>query len=158
MTFFTFASDLGSTTSLLYFFHRTARDGGEFPLYFAAVRSPADGRSLAGAAAVMVALPRLPPRPKGYGSAEIALATAGVLLSVWFQISASLSVLALRLADRYTESYVAEIARRRHPAGQRRDPGLDRPPSLLACRPRQRPFHRHGGRPGVPTRRQGFGR
>ena len=46
----------------------------------------------------------------GYGSGEIALATAGVLLCVWFQIGASLSVLALRLADRYAESYVAEIA------------------------------------------------
>jgi O-antigen/teichoic acid export membrane protein len=109
VTFFTFASDLGSTTSLLYFFHRTVRDGDEFPLYFAAVRSLRRWAFLAGAAAVMVALPRTA-AAKGYGGAEIALATAGVLLSVWFQIGASLSVLALRLADRYTESYVAEIA------------------------------------------------
>jgi O-antigen/teichoic acid export membrane protein len=109
VTFFTFASDLGSTTSLLYFFHRTVREGEEFPLYFAAVRSLRRWAFLAGAAAVVVALPHTA-AAKGYRWDEIALVTAGVLLSVWFQIGASLSVLALRLADRYTESYVAEIA------------------------------------------------
>lgn len=109
VTFFTFASDLGSTTSLLYFFHRTAGETDEFALYFAAVRSLRRWAFLAGAAVVMVALPRAA-AAKGYGALEIALATAGVLACVWFQIRASLSVLTLRLADRYTESYVAEIA------------------------------------------------
>jgi O-antigen/teichoic acid export membrane protein len=109
VTFFTFISDLGSTTSLLYFFHRTVGDESEFPLYFAAVRSLRRLAFLAGAAVVAVALPRAA-AAKGFGGAEIALATAGVLLCVWFQIGASTSVLALRLADRYGESYRAEIA------------------------------------------------
>ena len=109
VTFFTFISDLGSTTSLLYFFHRTVGDESEFPLYFAAVRSLRRMAFLAGAAAVAVALPRAA-AAKGFGGAEIALATAGVLLCVWFQIDASTSVLALRLADRYGQSYRAEIA------------------------------------------------
>jgi len=109
VTFFTFVSDLGSTTSLLYFFHRTAGDEREFPLYFAAVRSLRRLAFLAGAVAVAVLLPHAA-AAKGFGGVEIALATAGVLLCVWFQIGASLSVLALRLADRYGESYRAEIA------------------------------------------------
>ncbi len=109
VTFFTFISDLGSTTSLLYFFHRAAGDEREFSLHFAAVRSLRRLAFLAGAVAVAVLLPRAA-AAKGFGGVEIALATAGVLLCVWFQIGASLSVLALRLADRYGESYRAEIA------------------------------------------------
>ncbi|HEV3460340.1 MAG TPA: hypothetical protein VHG32_27670, partial [Thermoanaerobaculia bacterium] len=109
VSFFTFLSDLGSTTSLLYFFHRSAGDESEFPLYFAAVRSLRRLAFLAGAAAVAAALPRAA-LAKGFGATEIALATAGVLLCVWFQIDASLSVLALRLADRYGKSYRAEVA------------------------------------------------
>jgi O-antigen/teichoic acid export membrane protein len=109
VTFFTFASDLGSTTSLLYFFQRSVREGEDFRLYLAAVRSLRRLAFLVGAAGIVVALPRAA-AAKGYGRGEIALATAGVLLSVWFQIRASLAVLALRLVDRYRESYVAEIA------------------------------------------------
>jgi O-antigen/teichoic acid export membrane protein len=109
VTFFTFVSDLGSTSSLLYFFHRTGGEGEDFARYFAAVRSLRRQAFLIGAAGVVVALPHAA-TAKGYGRGEIALATAGVLLSVWFQIRASLAVLALRLVDRYTESYVAEIA------------------------------------------------
>jgi O-antigen/teichoic acid export membrane protein len=109
VTFFTFVSDLGSTSSLLYFFHRTRREAQEFPHYFAAVRSLRRAAFALGAAAVVVALPTAA-AAKGFGGAEIALATAGVLLCVWYQIAASLAVLALRLADRYGISYRAEIA------------------------------------------------
>ena len=109
ITFFTFVSDLGSTTSLLYFFHRSVTGGEEFPLYFAAVRSLRRSAFLLGAAAVLVALPRAA-AAKGFAPTEIALATAGVLLCVWFQIGASLSVLALRLGNHYGQSYRAEIA------------------------------------------------
>jgi len=109
VTFFTFVSDLGSTTSLLYFFRRTVGEPSEFSCYFAAVRSLRRLAFLAGAAAVAIALPRTA-SAKGFGAAEIAFATGGVLLCVWFQIGASLSVLALRLADRTGDSYRAEIA------------------------------------------------
>jgi O-antigen/teichoic acid export membrane protein len=109
VTFFTFVSDLGSTTSLLYFFHRTRGDQLEFSRYFAAVRSLRRLAFLAGSLAVSFALPGIA-SSKGFASRDIALTTAAVLLCVWFQISSSLSVLALRLADRYGASYRAEIA------------------------------------------------
>jgi O-antigen/teichoic acid export membrane protein len=109
ITFFTFVSDLGSTSSLLYFYNRTAREGGSFAPYLAAVRSLRRLAFAAGAAVVAVALPRTA-LGKGFGAGETALCTAGVLLCVWFQIGASLSVLALRLEDRYGRSYRAEIA------------------------------------------------
>ncbi len=109
VTFFTFVSDLGSTSSLLYFFHRAAQEGGAFTLYLAAVRSLRRLAFAGGAAVVAVALPRTA-LAKGFGAAEIALCTTGVLLCVWFQIGSSLSVLALRLDDRYGQSYRAEIA------------------------------------------------
>ncbi len=109
VTFFSFVSDLGSTSSLLYFFHHTRREAQEFPHYFAAVRKLRRAAFALGAAAVVIALP-IAAAAKGFGGAEIALATAGVLLCVWYQIGASLAVLALRLADRYNLSYRAEIA------------------------------------------------
>lgn len=109
ITFFTFASDLGSTTSLVHFFHRTAKEGGAFAPYLAAVLSLRRVAFLAGAAVVAFALPRAA-LAEGYGTAEIALATVAVALCVWFQIGSSLHLLALRLADRYGESYRAELA------------------------------------------------
>jgi O-antigen/teichoic acid export membrane protein len=125
VTFFTFVSDLGSTSSLLYFFHRSggaaaahgaapaaaiAMHGpGEFPLYLAAVRSLRSTAFLVGAAAVLVALPRAA-AAQGFAGRDIALATAGVLVCAWFQIRSSLGVLVLRLLDRYGQSYRAEIA------------------------------------------------
>lgn len=107
-TFFTFLSDLGSTGSLVHFFHRAAREGEEFPPYLAAVLSLRRLGFLLGAAAVAVAFPRAA-AAKGYESLEIVLTLAAVLVTVWFQISAAVRVLALRLADRYGVSYRAEV-------------------------------------------------
>jgi len=109
ITFFTFLSDLGSTTSLVHFFHRTRQEGGDFPPYFQAVQSLRRQAFLAGTAAVLLAFP-FAAMAKGYSLGEVAPATAGILLCVWFQIHASLRVLALRLADRYPASYRAELA------------------------------------------------
>jgi O-antigen/teichoic acid export membrane protein len=109
VTFFTFLSDLGSTTSLVHFFHRTRREGGDFAPYLQAVLALRRWAFLAGTAAVLLAFPRAV-AAKGYALGEIALVTGGVLLCVWFQIHASLRVLALRLADRYPASYRAELA------------------------------------------------
>jgi O-antigen/teichoic acid export membrane protein len=109
ITFFLFVSDLGSSSSLLYFFHRSHRTGEEFPPYVSAVLSLRRAGFVLGGLGVIVALPRLA-AAKGFGAWETALATAAVLLCVWFQISASLGVLVLRLADRYKESYQAEMA------------------------------------------------
>lgn len=108
-TFFTFLSDLGSTGSLVHFFHRAAREGESFPPYLAAVLSLRRTGFLLAAAAVAVIFPRAA-AAKGYGGAEIALTLAIIVGTVWFQISASVRVLALRLADRYSASYRAEVA------------------------------------------------
>jgi O-antigen/teichoic acid export membrane protein len=108
-TFFTFLSDLGSSTSLVHFFHRTRQEGGDFAPYLQGVLSLRRLAFLAGAAAVLLAFPRAA-ATEGYGAAEIALVTGGIVLTVWFQIHASLGVLTLRLADRYPASYRAELA------------------------------------------------
>ncbi len=107
-TFFVFLSDLGSTGSLVHFFHRAAREGEAWAPYLAAVLSLRRVGFLVGAAAVAVAFPRAA-AAKGYGRVEIVLTLAAVLFSVWFQIGAAVRVLALRLTDRYGASYRAEV-------------------------------------------------
>jgi O-antigen/teichoic acid export membrane protein len=109
ITFFNFISDLGSSTSLVYFFHQSRKEGGEFQPYLSAVLSLRRGAFLLGAAGVLAAFPFMA-GTKGFGRTEALLATAGILLCVWFQIGSSLRLLALRLQDRYGTSYRAEIA------------------------------------------------
>ncbi len=109
ISFFIFASDLGSTSSLVFFRHRTLRDGGEFGDYLAAVLSLRRTAFLVGAAAVLLAFP-LTAAAKGFAHLDIGLATAGIVVGAWFQITASVRVLALRLNDRYGQSYRAEMA------------------------------------------------
>jgi O-antigen/teichoic acid export membrane protein len=109
VTFFTFLSDLGSTTSLVHFFHRTRQEGEPAEPYFDAVLSLRRIAFFAGAAGVVLLFPRAA-AAKGFGTVEILLVTGCIVASVWFQIQASLRVLALRLADRYPASYRAEVA------------------------------------------------
>jgi len=109
ITFFTFLSDMGSTTSLIHFSHRARQEGEDFAPYLAAVLSLRRSGFLLGALGVAVAFPRVA-AAKGYGGTEIALTVAAVLVTVWFQIGAAVRVLALRLADRYGVSYRAEVA------------------------------------------------
>src|SRR5436305_10987109 len=108
ITFFNFAADLGSTTSLVYFFRHAQGEREEVGRYVAAVMSLRRLVFLLGAGAVLLAFPRIA-AAKGFGLRESLLATAGILLCVWFQVSASVRVLALRLADRYGLSYRAEL-------------------------------------------------
>jgi O-antigen/teichoic acid export membrane protein len=108
VSFFNFLSDLGSTSSLLHFFHRTGQDRDVFEPYLAAVLSLRRAAFLLGAGAVAVAFP-LAARARGFGWGEIPLVTAGVLACVWFQIQASIRTLALRLHDRYARSYRADV-------------------------------------------------
>ncbi len=109
VTFFNFVSDLGSTTSLVYFFHQTGKEGSDFRPHLAAVLSLRRAAFLLGAVAVVATFPRMA-EAKGFGLAESLLVTAGILLCVWFQIGSSLRLLVLRLADRYGPSYRAEMA------------------------------------------------
>jgi hypothetical protein len=107
--FFTFATDLGSTASLLHFFHRAAKEETSFHPYHEAVLSLRHWGFVVGAGVVAVALPVLA-AGKGFTSWEVGLALGGVLLCVWFQIRVSLRLLALRLKAAFGRSYRAEIA------------------------------------------------
>jgi O-antigen/teichoic acid export membrane protein len=109
ITFFTFVSDLGSTTSLVYFFHRSKGEPEEMRRYVAAVLSLRRTAFVLGAVGIVAAFPRAA-LAKGFGLREALLAMAGLLLAVWFQVSSSVRVLALRLADRYGRSYRAEMS------------------------------------------------
>ncbi|MCZ7651582.1 MAG: hypothetical protein M5U13_10675 [Thermoanaerobaculia bacterium] len=109
LSFFTFATDLGSTSSLLYFSHRAAKEGEAFEPYVAAVISLRRLAFLLGAFAVVAAFPVVAIR-KGFGGWEVGLATAAVLAAVWFQIDGGIRVLVLRLANRYGPSYRADLA------------------------------------------------
>jgi O-antigen/teichoic acid export membrane protein len=109
ISFFTFVSDLGSTTSLVYFFHRSQGEPEEMRRYIAAVLSLRRIAFALGAAGIVAAFPRAA-LAKGFGLREALLTMAGLLLAVWFQVSSSVQVLALRLADRYGRSYRAEMS------------------------------------------------
>ncbi|HEX4498309.1 MAG TPA: hypothetical protein VIE43_21710 [Thermoanaerobaculia bacterium] len=109
VTFFNFVSDLGSTTSLLHFFHRAVRDGETFQPYYDAVLSLRRGGFLLGAVAVVAAFPAVAAR-QGFERRDIVLCMAGILLCVWFQIRVSLRVLVLRLRSALLRSYRAEMA------------------------------------------------
>jgi O-antigen/teichoic acid export membrane protein len=108
-SFFTFVSDLGSTTSLLHFFRHAAREGENFGRYLAAVLSLRRMAFALGAVAVLAAFPAMA-IGKGFPWLDSLLVTAGIVTGAGFQIVASLRVLALRLEDRYGRSYRAEVA------------------------------------------------
>lgn len=109
--FFGFASDLGSSSSLFYFFQksRLAGEPASFPAYYAAVLSLRRLSFLVGALVVGAAFP-LSALGQGFALPETLLVTGAVLLAVRLQIDASLRLLALRLHDRYGPSYRAEMA------------------------------------------------
>jgi len=108
LSFFTFVSDLGSTTSLVHFFQRTNKEGGSFPSYLGAVLSLRRGVFLVGCAGVLLLFPRAA-ATKGFGLTEALAAAAAVLVATWFQISASVRLQVLRLAGRFGLSYRAEM-------------------------------------------------
>jgi O-antigen/teichoic acid export membrane protein len=109
ITFFAFATDLGSTGSLVHFFHRATRDGEEFEGYVAAVVSLRRWAYLIGGAVTVVVFP-VTALAKGFRPLDVGLAAGAVLLAVGLQIGVSIRLLALRLHGRYGQSYRAEVA------------------------------------------------
>lgn len=108
-TFLTFTTDLGATSSLLYF-SREARQAREpFEPFVAAVLSLRRGVFVFGALAVLAGFP-LVARNKGFGSTSALLAAVAIVAMAAFQVTGSVRVLVLRLADRYGRSYRAELA------------------------------------------------
>lgn len=107
--FFTFVSDLGSSGSLVYFFHRCRSEGGAFEPYLAAVGSLRKAAFLLGALAVLGAFPWVS-AAKGFALSAALTSALAILATVWFQIRASLELQVLRLEGHFAESYRAEVA------------------------------------------------
>ena len=108
ITFFAFATDLGSTTSLVHFY-RHAAAGGDFDGYLAAVLSMRRIAFVIGALVVAVTLP-VAARAKGFGPLPVTLTTAAVIAAVGLQIVAAVRQLVLRLDGRFGRSYQADLA------------------------------------------------
>lgn len=109
ITFFAFVTDLGSTGSLVHFYHRAGREGEDFSGYVAAVLSLRRRAYIAGCFLVLALLPAVA-LGKGFAPREVGLATVAVLLAVALQIAVSVRLLALRLELRFGASYRAEVA------------------------------------------------
>jgi len=109
LTFFAFATDLGSTSSLVHFYRRAAAEGEDFRRYLAAVLSLRRASFVIGAFVVAVALPAIA-RAKGYDGMEVTLVTLAVIAAVAFQIVAALRQLTLRLQGGFGRSYRADLA------------------------------------------------
>jgi O-antigen/teichoic acid export membrane protein len=109
ITFFAFTTDLGSTGSLVHFYRRALKQGEDFGGYVAAVMSLRRVAFLVGAVVVAVVFP-LMAASRGFTSFDVGIATVAILAAVAAQIGASLRLIALRLHDRYGQSYRAEMA------------------------------------------------
>lgn len=106
--FFTFASDLGSTSSLVYFFHRSKSESEAFGPYRESVLSLRRWAFLLGAVAVVSLFPPWA-TAEGFTLGQSLAVAAAVLATVWFQIVSSVRLLDLRLGDQYGRSYRAEV-------------------------------------------------
>lgn len=103
-----FLTDLGSSSALLHFFHRSRTEGLDYAPYTAAVFSLRKRLFVLGGPVAVVAL-LVWGRERQFPALSLGIAALCALAASWFQISGTLSVLSLRLEDRYSESYRAEI-------------------------------------------------
>jgi O-antigen/teichoic acid export membrane protein len=108
-TFLAFLTDLGSTSSLVHFFQRSARDATPFRTYRHAVLSLRwMGFAVAGPL-VLIGFPMLA-MDRGFAFSDALLCGLAVVLGAALQIGATVRVLSLRLHDRYGHSYRSELA------------------------------------------------
>lgn len=107
--FFTFATDLGATSSLIYFFHQAKKGDGSFEAAHAAVLALRHRAFLAGAVVVAIALP-VTAHASGFALVPAALCAAAVVASSGFHIVSGMRLLSLRLEGQYGAAYRAEIA------------------------------------------------
>jgi O-antigen/teichoic acid export membrane protein len=103
-----FLTDLGSSSALLHFFHRSRTESLDYAPYAAAVFSLRRRLFVLGGPVAVVAL-LVWGRERQFPPFSLGIAALCALAASWFQISGTLSVLSLRLEDRYSESYRAEI-------------------------------------------------
>jgi len=108
VSFFHFVTDLGSTSSLVYFRRRALEKGEDFGGYVAAVLSMRRWLFLVAGAGVLAGFP-LFAAGQGFSTSDTLASTVAILLTVWFQLVSSIRLLVLRLEDRYARSYWAEL-------------------------------------------------
>lgn len=108
-TFLTVFSDLGVSSALLYYRREVRIAGTAMAPYvraaFALRRSLLAVGSVAG-----LAFLGLTGRERGFGLPELAATGAMLVVGVWFQVSASLGLVLLRLEGAYRDSYIAEAS------------------------------------------------
>ncbi len=105
---FAFATDLGSSSALMHFFHQSQLGREPYANMATAVLSLRRWMFLAGAP---VAVPILVVwgRANGLTSAMIMLASALVVATVWVQVQGTTRIVVLRLEGDYARSYRAEV-------------------------------------------------
>ncbi len=108
ITFFNFATDLGSTGSLVHFFRQSRVAGEDFAPYVAGVMSLRRLGFVLGAVVVLISFPWMA-SGRGFDLGGAGLATLVIIVTVGFQLTAAIQLLELRLHGRYGESYRAEI-------------------------------------------------
>lgn len=105
---FSFATDLGSSTALLHFFHQSQRGHEPFADMTNAVLSLRRWLFLAGTP-VAIGMLLVWGRSNGLTPFQIAAASALVLATVWVQVQGTTRIVILRLENAYARSYRAEV-------------------------------------------------
>lgn len=109
LTFFTTASDLGVTGSLVHFFHQEKKGAGSFTAALHAVGQLRRWALLIGSPIAALVFLGMAGR-QGFHGAVAALCAAALVVGVAVQISASLGLQRLRLTDGLRRSYQAELS------------------------------------------------
>jgi O-antigen/teichoic acid export membrane protein len=109
MTLLALLCDLGITNSLLYFRREAATRNVSFDAYLQAATWLRRGLLAVGAPVFVIVFSILAFR-SGFGAAETYASAVVVMAGVWFQMTAAISLLSLRLSGRYREAYGAELA------------------------------------------------
>jgi O-antigen/teichoic acid export membrane protein len=107
LTFLSVFSDLGLSGALLFFRRETRKTHAAFFPYINATLRIRRGLLLAGAA-VAVTFVFVIGSGRGFDSSHLAAVSVATVVVVWFQVSASIGLLMLRLEAMYRESYLAE--------------------------------------------------
>lgn len=106
--FLIFITDLGSNSSLIYFFHHSRSETARFSPFHQAVRSLRSGALVVGVVAVLVFFPWVATL-RGFTLSSAWLAALAVVATIVFQVPASIDLLLHRLANRYGLAYRAEV-------------------------------------------------
>jgi len=105
---FSFATDLGSSSALLHFFHQSQQGKEPYANMVSAVLSLRRWMFLAGSP-VAVGVLAVWGRSEGLTPTTVALISALVVATVWIQVQGTTRIVILRLEGAYARSYRAEV-------------------------------------------------